>query len=73
MNSDMVKLEKFGHLQLVYHYTVPLTPASTSFEDALTALSNHLEPKKNFTFEKDQYFIVPHNIKMKQLNICDKI
>ena len=24
MNSDMVKLEKFGHLHLVYHFTVPL-------------------------------------------------
>ena len=24
MNSDMVKHEKFGHLQLVYHFTVPL-------------------------------------------------
>ena len=25
MNSDMVKPEKFGHLHLVYHFTVPLT------------------------------------------------
>ena len=24
MNSDMVKSEKFGHLHLVYHITVPL-------------------------------------------------
>ena len=24
MNSDMVKSEKFGHLHLVYHFTVPL-------------------------------------------------
>ena len=24
MNSDMVKHEKFGHLHLVYHFTVPL-------------------------------------------------
>ena len=24
MNSDMVKPEKFGHLDLVYHFTVPL-------------------------------------------------
>ena len=24
MNSDMVKPEKFGHLRLVYHFTVPL-------------------------------------------------
>ena len=24
MNSDMVKPEKFGHLHLVYHFTVPL-------------------------------------------------
>ena len=23
MNSDMVKPEKFGHLHLVYHFTVP--------------------------------------------------
>ena len=26
MNSDMVKPEKFGHLHLVYHFTVPLNP-----------------------------------------------
>ena len=25
MNSDMGKPEKFGHLYLVYHFTVPLT------------------------------------------------
>ena len=25
MNSDMVKPEKFGHLHLVYHLTVPLS------------------------------------------------
>ena len=25
MNSDMVKPEKFGHLHLVCHFTVPLT------------------------------------------------
>ena len=25
MNSDMVKPEKFGHLHLVYHFTVPLS------------------------------------------------
>ena len=24
MNSDMVKREKFSHLHLVYHFTVPL-------------------------------------------------
>ena len=24
MNSDMVKPENFGHLHLVYHFTVPL-------------------------------------------------
>ena len=24
MNSDMVKPEKFGHLHLVYHFTLPL-------------------------------------------------
>ena len=24
MNSNMVKPEKFGHLHLVYHFTVPL-------------------------------------------------
>ena len=24
MNSNMVKTEKFGHLHLVYHFTVPL-------------------------------------------------
>ena len=24
MNSDMVKPEHFGHLHLVYHFTVPL-------------------------------------------------
>ena len=24
MNSDIVKSEKFGHLHLVYHFTVPL-------------------------------------------------
>ena len=25
MNSNMVKPEKFGHLQSVHHFTVPLT------------------------------------------------
>ena len=25
MKSDMVKPEKFGHLHLVYHFTVPLS------------------------------------------------
>ena len=25
MNSNMVKPEKFGHLYLVYHFTIPLT------------------------------------------------
>ena len=25
MNSDTIKPEKFGHLHLVYHFTVPLT------------------------------------------------
>ena len=25
MNSNMVKPEKFGHLHLVYHFTVPLS------------------------------------------------
>ena len=25
MNSNMVKPEKFGHLHLVYHFTIPLT------------------------------------------------
>ena len=28
MNSDMVKPEKFGHLHLVYHFTVPLSAFS---------------------------------------------
>ena len=26
MNSDMVKPEILGHLHLVYHFTVPLSP-----------------------------------------------
>ena len=25
MNSNMIKPEKFGHLHLVYHFTIPLT------------------------------------------------
>ena len=25
MNSSMVKPEKFGHLHLVYHFTIPLS------------------------------------------------
>ena len=25
MNSDVVKPEKFGHLHLVYHFTIPLS------------------------------------------------
>ena len=29
MNSNMVKPEKFGHLHLVYHFTVPLTNPPT--------------------------------------------
>ena len=27
MNSNMVRPEKFGHLQLVYHFTIPLIPS----------------------------------------------
>ena len=30
MNSDMVKPEKFGHLHLVCHFTVPLILAFVS-------------------------------------------
>ena len=26
MNSIMVKPEKFGHIHLVYHFTIPLNP-----------------------------------------------
>ena len=29
MNSDMVKPERFGHLHLVYHFTVPLSRMAT--------------------------------------------
>ena len=29
MNSNMVKPEKFGHLHLVYHFTVPLKKTSS--------------------------------------------
>ena len=32
-----------------------LTPARTSFEDALTALSTHFEPTKNVTFERSAF------------------
>ena len=32
-----------------------LTLSSASFEDALTALSNHFEPKKNITFERSVF------------------
>ena len=31
MNSNMVKPEKFGHLHLVYHFTVPLKVMSNFF------------------------------------------
>ena len=31
MNSDMVKPERFGHLHLVYHFTVPLRHAHFVF------------------------------------------
>ena len=30
MNSGMVKPEKFGHLYLVYHFTVPLKNGEVS-------------------------------------------
>ena len=30
MNSDMVKPEKFGHLHLVYHFTIPLSNVNNS-------------------------------------------
>ena len=42
MNSNMVKPEKFGHLHLVYHFTVPLN------EDQV------LEPPPLVTYEKVQ-------------------
>ena len=35
MNSDMVKLEKFGHLHLVYHFTVPLSANLTKWSNRL--------------------------------------
>ena len=34
MNSDMVKPEKFGHLHLVYHFTVPLRTLSNNCDEA---------------------------------------
>ena len=31
MNSNMIKLEQFGHLLLVYHFTVPLNDLNPNF------------------------------------------
>ena len=31
MNSNIVKPEKFGHLHLVYHFTIPLRPFINMF------------------------------------------
>ena len=33
-----------------------LTPANASFEDGLTALSNHFEQNKNITFERSVFY-----------------
>ena len=44
-----------------------VTPARTSFEDALTALSTHFEPMKNVTFERSAFHRTTQH-QMKQLN-----
>ena len=60
MNSNMVKPEKVGHLYLVYHFTVPLTPLYTfcccflsSVLTMILWLFYHL-PGKN----EQQFFII---------------
>ena len=41
MNSNMVKPEKFGHLHVVYHFTIPLR--SLLKEDLRTSPGRHLK------------------------------
>ena len=56
MNSNMVKPEKFGHLLLVYHFTVPLNWRSVAFMDhietilgwALVIHLTHFQPRFHF-------------------------
>ena len=45
MNSNTVKPEKFGHLHLVYHFTVPLKVKS--FPDSLIYCFKFDSYKKN--------------------------
>ena len=40
MNSDMVKPEKFGHLHLVYHFTVPLMDKVTKNKRSLELVTS---------------------------------
>ena len=63
MNSDMVKPEKFGHLHLVYHFTVPLKRSEVvSFADIIKIAIILVKP----TF-KDS--IILKRIKKMYLNI----
>ena len=62
MNSNMVKPEKFGHLHLVYHFTVPLSHwLSISYYDqatikaCYTSMEQHIAP--NLTKQKSAIFI----------------
>ena len=48
MNSDMVRPEKFGHLHLVYHFTVPLRQAS--YSDRICAFLCSAQYARNFAF-----------------------
>ena len=51
MNSNLVKPENFGHLHLVYHFTIPLSTASltngvTSYALSASSTKNCLLIKK---------------------------
>ena len=53
MNSDMVKPEKFDHLHLVYHFTVPLKDNSLKRELKETSDSAFkIVPKNNIALRK---------------------
>ena len=49
MNSNMVKPEKFGHLHLVYHFTIPLSTGKIKI-----ILFRTKEIKKTYEFEDKQ-------------------
>ena len=50
MNSSMVKPEKFGHLHLVYHFTVPLNILLSKSYHMFSLIALHLAGLFNYVF-----------------------